>query len=259
MFKKSFWGWEGGWFTELANFCGVNTTTRAHFRLPPWFHRIGNQEEKYSDLSSLRKPVPVPIPSHSRQIIGYWTAFFKKKKSWSTISQLSFSLFEWDRQVESQNWVLPDHGGEFMLRWGTRQRQRSGRRKGERKLILREEIRAELRCLKGIALAFATRYAMSLWGGHSGKESACQCRRCKKRVFDPWDKKISWRKKWQPTPLCLPGKSHGQRILVGYSPWDYKGTQPSTHTHQYRHTCDVTLLPHLLQKIFSKTLSLHHR
>ena len=119
--RTSFWGWEGGWFTELANFCGVTTTTRAHFRLPPCFHWMGNQEEKCSDLSSLRKTVPGPIPSHSRQIIGYWTVFLKKKKkSQSTISHLlSFSLFEWDRQVESQNWVLPDHGGEFMLWWGT--------------------------------------------------------------------------------------------------------------------------------------------
>ena len=32
-------------------------------------------------------------------------------------------------------------------------------------------------------------------------------------------RKISWRRKWQPTPVFLPGKSHGQRSLVGYSPW----------------------------------------
>ena len=32
-------------------------------------------------------------------------------------------------------------------------------------------------------------------------------------------KKIPWRRKWQPTPVLLPGKSHGQRSLVGYSPW----------------------------------------
>ena len=32
-------------------------------------------------------------------------------------------------------------------------------------------------------------------------------------------RKIPWRRKWQPTPLFLPGKSHGQRSLVGYSPY----------------------------------------
>ena len=34
--------------------------------------------------------------------------------------------------------------------------------------------------------------------------------------------KIPWRRKWQPTPVFLPGKSHGQRSLVGYCPWGHK-------------------------------------
>jgi len=34
--------------------------------------------------------------------------------------------------------------------------------------------------------------------------------------------KIPWKRKWQPTPLFLPGESHGQRTLVGYSPWGFK-------------------------------------
>ena len=33
---------------------------------------------------------------------------------------------------------------------------------------------------------------------------------------------ILWRKKWQPTPVFLPGESHGQRSLAGYSPWGHK-------------------------------------
>ena len=40
--------------------------------------------------------------------------------------------------------------------------------------------------------------------------------------FDLWVGKIPWRRKWQPTPVFLPGKSHGQRGLVGYSPWGHK-------------------------------------
>ena len=64
----------------------------------------------------------------------------------------------------------------------------------------------------------------------SGKESICQCRRPK---FDPWVGKISWRRKWQPTPVFLPGKFHRQRILAGYSPWDHKGGEHYlvTNTH----------------------------
>ena len=54
----------------------------------------------------------------------------------------------------------------------------------------------------------------------SGKESACQCRRCR---FDPWIRKIPWRRKWQSTLVFLPGESHGQKSLVGYSPRGRKG------------------------------------
>ena len=53
-------------------------------------------------------------------------------------------------------------------------------------------------------------------GGNSSKESTCQCRR---HGFDPWVWKISWSRKWQPTPVFLPGKFNGQRSLVGYNPW----------------------------------------
>ena len=54
-------------------------------------------------------------------------------------------------------------------------------------------------------------------GGTSGKESTCQCRRCKRYGFSPWVGKIPWGKKWHPTtPLLLPGKFHGPRSLVGY-------------------------------------------
>ena len=48
-----------------------------------------------------------------------------------------------------------------------------------------------------------------------GKESACQCRRL---GVSPWVKKIPWRRKWQPTPVSLPGASHRQRSLEDYSP-----------------------------------------
>ena len=47
----------------------------------------------------------------------------------------------------------------------------------------------------------------------SGKEFTCQFRRC---GFDPWVRKIHWKRKWQPTPVLLPEKSHGQGSLAGY-------------------------------------------
>ena len=70
-------------------------------------------------------------------------------------------------------------------------------------------------------------------GGTNSKEPACQCRRSKRYGFDPWVWKIPWRRAWQPTPVFLPGESHGQRSLVGYSPEGCKsqtGLKPlSTH------------------------------
>ena len=46
--------------------------------------------------------------------------------------------------------------------------------------------------------------------------------KCRRPGFDPWVGKIPWRRKWQSTPVLLPGKSHGQRSLEGYSPWGRK-------------------------------------
>ena len=70
----------------------------------------------------------------------------------------------------------------------------------------------------------------------SGKESACQCRRRKRRVFDPWVGKIPWRKKWQPTPVFLPEEPHGQRQLVGYSPCGCKEMDVLEHSTNHTHT-----------------------
>ena len=56
----------------------------------------------------------------------------------------------------------------------------------------------------------------------SGKEPACQCRRCRRQRFNPWVRKIPWRRAWQSTPGFLPGESHGQRSLAGYSPWGHR-------------------------------------
>jgi len=54
--------------------------------------------------------------------------------------------------------------------------------------------------------------------GTSGKELSCQCRRLKRCGFDPWVRKIPWRRAWQSTLVFLPGESHGQRSLMGYGP-----------------------------------------
>ena len=71
----------------------------------------------------------------------------------------------------------------------------------------------------------------------SGKESACQCRRHRRSRFDPWVGKIPWRRKWQPTPVFLPGKFHEHRSLAGYTHEVAESDmteQLGTHTHRLR-------------------------
>ena len=64
----------------------------------------------------------------------------------------------------------------------------------------------------------------------SDKEPTFQCKRHKRCRFDPWVRKIPWRRKWYPTPVFLPGKSHEQRSLVGCSPLGHKELDTTEHT-----------------------------
>ena len=80
----------------------------------------------------------------------------------------------------------------------------------------------------------------ALWGGSllpwvrpdgtSGKEPTCQCRRSDRCGFDPWVGKIPWRRTWPPTPVFLPGESHGQRSLAVYSPQGRKESNTTEAT-----------------------------
>ena len=62
-------------------------------------------------------------------------------------------------------------------------------------------------------------FLATLVGGSESKVSVCNAGDLR---FNPWVGKISWRRKWQPTPVFLPGKSHGWRSPVGYSPWGHR-------------------------------------
>ena len=63
---------------------------------------------------------------------------------------------------------------------------------------------------------------------------------------DFWVRKIPWSRKWQPTPVSLPGKFHGQRSLAGCSPWGQKelDTTERTHTHTHTHTLSLASVCH---------------
>ena len=75
-------------------------------------------------------------------------------------------------------------------------------------------------------------YLMSPGSG-SHKEPTCQCRRHETLVqFLGWEE--PQKRKWQPTSVSLPGESHGQRSLVGYSPWGHKESDSYAHTTYLR-------------------------
>ena len=61
------------------------------------------------------------------------------------------------------------------------------------------------------------------------RESECQWRRCRRCGFVPWVGKMPWSRKWQPTPVFLPGKLHGERTLAGHSPWGHQESDATEH------------------------------
>ena len=66
----------------------------------------------------------------------------------------------------------------------------------------------------------------------SGKESTCQCRRRRRHGFDPWVRKIPWRRVWQPILVLLPRESHGQRSLAYCSPQGHTESDTTEVTKQ---------------------------
>ena len=67
--------------------------------------------------------------------------------------------------------------------------------------------------------------------GFSGGSDGRVCLQWGRPRFDPWVRKIPWRRKWQPTPVSLPGKVHGWRSLAGYSPWAPKESDTAEQLH----------------------------
>ena len=85
----------------------------------------------------------------------------------------------------------------------------------------------------------------------SSNESPCQCRRPKTLGFNPWVRKIPWRRKWQPTPVFLPGKSHGQRNLGAIVYRVAKSQTPLKWISMHASICDNWIFVHLFHILFS--------
>ena len=72
--------------------------------------------------------------------------------------------------------------------------------------------------------------------GYSAVVKTLPANRHRSSGFNLWVGKISWSRKWQPTPLFLPGKSHGQKSLAGHSPRGHKESDTTEYTHTHTHT-----------------------
>ena len=82
------------------------------------------------------------------------------------------------------------------------------------------------------------------------KESVCQCKKCRRCRFNPWVRKIPWRRKWQTIPVFLSAKSQGQRSLVSYSPWDSNRVGHDLETKQHLlHRCGSLVIPILHPRV----------
>ena len=70
--------------------------------------------------------------------------------------------------------------------------------------------------------------------------------------FHLWVGKILWGRKWQPTPVFLPGKSHGQRRLAGYSPWGCKELDRTEQLHSLTTSCSYFVDIHVCVCVYGK-------
>ena len=107
--------------------------------------------------------------------------------------------------------------------------------------------------LPSIVASIRAKHSLPRWG--SDKESDCQA--WDSSGCDPWVRKNPWRRKWQPTPIFLPGKFHEQRSLADYSPWSPKEWDTTEHrTHTHTHTMllysSIQLQPCMEQLIGSR-------
>ena len=99
----------------------------------------------------------------------------------------------------------------------------------------------------------AVRPSLGFPGGSNGKASACTCGR---PGFDPWAGQMPWRRNWQLTPVLLPGKFHGWRSLVGYSPWDCKELDTTEQLHWFKFlTEDFSLKVSAMHRLFGHWLT----
>ena len=79
------------------------------------------------------------------------------------------------------------------------------------------------------------------------------CLQCRRPGFNSWVRKVLWRRKWQSTPALLPGKFHGRRSLIGYSPWGHRESVGHEWETSFSLSEDPAPLPHCKLKCLCST------
>ena len=123
-------------------------------------------------LSSEKNPTPVPIPSHSWQIIGEWAGFFFKGVGVPSTNYWAFLFLSGIDKLRARTELFQTIERNLCCDREPRQKKGKRRRSQERRLIFREEILGEWRCLKGIAVTFAMWYAISFFFHTFSKKSS---------------------------------------------------------------------------------------
>ena len=118
-------------------------------------------------------------------------------------------------------WCVPGAGGEVSLKPGRHQGWASPS-KGILSPLAHsrlQELSLHLVVLKSDVLIFTPG---GFPDGSDGKKKKKKCLHCRRLQFNPWVKKIPWRREWKPTPVFLTGEFHGQKRLDGYNPRYHK-------------------------------------
>ena len=84
-------------------------------------------------------------------------------------------------------------------------------------------------------------YVWLIQGFPAGLNRKESCLQFGRPGFHPWVGKTAWRRQWLPTPVFLPGESHGERSPVGYSPWGHKELETAERLTLHI-SCGFTLL-----------------
>ena len=163
--------------------CWYVSRTLQLWCLSPQIHNLASHE-KTSDKSTLRV---CKIPK-------YLTSAIPKGQHHETKGKIQ-KLSDWERGGRYDDWLMWNPGqekrGHQWKTWGN--------------------LRKAWSFVKSNVSGRASQVVLVV-------EPACQCKRGKRWGFDPWVRKIPWKRAWQCTPVFLSGESHGQESLVGYSP-----------------------------------------